>query len=277
MPRTGNAFDWFGILTWGNPQTTDGFSITGWNALRDDLKAELTRSLANDGTGSMTGQLKAAVGAVGAPGIVFSDELATGLYKISAGEWGFAVGGVLKYTFKSGAAVADNNTSVVTSAAITSALAAISAFVPKYASLTASAGSVAGTGAFQVLTGAAINTTWVDAVNPAVGITTNLTNGTMTIGTTGKYRITVNASMYPIEDISQTVRLAIFRDGSQQTSTLTTVSYFTGNGQEYRSFSSETILALTAGMVLDLRMNSPSPYTWSFLLGAITWTAEQIA
>jgi hypothetical protein len=214
MPRTGNTFDWALIDNWADPQTSSNFSISGWNALRDDLKAELTRSLTNDGTGSLTGQLKAYEGSVGTPGIAFSNEAATGWYRISANVWGFAVGGVLKYTFKDGALVSDNNTSVVTSAAITTALAAISAFTPRYGQLTLTGGIYSSSRVDELLTSARLAISWTTGT--ASGVTQDTTDGTLTVGATGIYRVTYSFSgnfAVGVADLGDSLRLMVKKVG----------------------------------------------------------------
>jgi microcystin-dependent protein len=58
----------------------------------EDIAAALTGRLSRDGTAAMVGPLQAALGTVGAPGIVFSTDPTTGLYKTTAGI-GVSVGG----------------------------------------------------------------------------------------------------------------------------------------------------------------------------------------
>lgn len=59
----------------------------------DDVGDEITNSLAIDGQSTMTGQLKAANGTAAAPAITFGSDLDCGLYRASANDVGFAVGG----------------------------------------------------------------------------------------------------------------------------------------------------------------------------------------
>jgi hypothetical protein len=63
------------------------------NSMLSDIASEITNSLERSGKGGMTGQFKAANGAVGAPGIAFDAEPTTGLYRAGAGDIRFAVGG----------------------------------------------------------------------------------------------------------------------------------------------------------------------------------------
>jgi microcystin-dependent protein len=70
----------------------------------EDIAAALTNRLSRDGTAAMTGALQLAVGAVGAPGAVFSTDPSSGFYKTTAGI-GVAVGGVKVAEFLPGGVV----------------------------------------------------------------------------------------------------------------------------------------------------------------------------
>lgn len=74
---------------------TAGTTITAsdFNENFTDIAAELTNSVAADGQTSMSGPLKAASGSVSAPGITFSSDTDSGLYRIGANNIGFAVNG----------------------------------------------------------------------------------------------------------------------------------------------------------------------------------------
>lgn len=273
MPRSGNTFDWGSIGNWSNPQASEGFDITGWNTLRNDLKAELTRSLANDGTGSMTGQLKAAVGTVAAPGISFSTDAATGFYEISSGVWGFAVAGVLEYTFKSGALVADNNTSVVTSSELTTALAAIGAMTPRYAVMSINARSYTGTGATEVLTSAKVGTSWT--TGETSGITASLANCTLTIAATGIYEVWYSSNTdFPGTATLKNLQLAIHKNGVQVTPTAHTATEIASLGNRYSQTASHYV-SLAVADVLDLRANGTN--TEVFVFTNVNWGARRIA
>jgi microcystin-dependent protein len=63
------------------------------NANNTDIASELTNSLPRDGQASMTGQLKAASGTVGAPGLSFGSDTDTGFYRKSANTVGVVAGG----------------------------------------------------------------------------------------------------------------------------------------------------------------------------------------
>jgi hypothetical protein len=60
-----------------------------------DVATALTASLAIDGQSAMTGQFKAADGSAAAPGITFSSDLNTGIYRIGSDSYGLAAGGAL--------------------------------------------------------------------------------------------------------------------------------------------------------------------------------------
>jgi hypothetical protein len=63
------------------------------NENNTDIANELTNSLALDGQSTMTGQIKAASGTVGAPGWSFSADLDCGFYRIGANNIGLALNG----------------------------------------------------------------------------------------------------------------------------------------------------------------------------------------
>jgi hypothetical protein len=73
------------------PSTTISSSDVNENFA--DLATEMTNSLALDGQSTMTGQIKAASGTVGAPGWSFSADLDCGMYRIGANNIGVAVNG----------------------------------------------------------------------------------------------------------------------------------------------------------------------------------------
>src|SRR6476661_10825212 len=73
------------------------------NANFSDIASELTNSLPIDGQAGMTGQLKAANGSVGAPGITFTSDLDSGLYRIGGDNIGFSIGGTKLLDLASGA------------------------------------------------------------------------------------------------------------------------------------------------------------------------------
>src|SRR5271156_1253489 len=96
MPRdsSGNY-----TLPSGNPVVTGTTISSSWgNTTLNDIASVLTASLDRNGNGSMNVALKVVDGAVGAPGIAFANEPATGIYRIGAAQMGVSVGGVLRLT-----------------------------------------------------------------------------------------------------------------------------------------------------------------------------------
>lgn len=81
--------------TAGNPVVTETTINSVWaNLLVADLGSEVTNSLDRQGRGGMLAGLKLLDGSVGTPGLTFTNELSSGLYRISAGNFAFSVGGV---------------------------------------------------------------------------------------------------------------------------------------------------------------------------------------
>lgn len=68
-------------------------TASGHNQNWDDLATEMTNSVAADGQTNMTGVLKHANGAVGAPSVTFASDTDSGMYRIGADNVGIAVGG----------------------------------------------------------------------------------------------------------------------------------------------------------------------------------------
>lgn len=64
----------------------------------NDLGNEITGSLARDGRGGMTGQLKVAAGTLASPGLVFTGDLNTGFMFETDGAWSFVVNGTKAFT-----------------------------------------------------------------------------------------------------------------------------------------------------------------------------------
>lgn len=78
----------------GNPVTTGTTITSSWaNTTLSDLRDELTDSLSRSAKGGMLAQLKAYAGTVGAPGVSFSTETNSGLYRAGAGDLRVAIGG----------------------------------------------------------------------------------------------------------------------------------------------------------------------------------------
>lgn len=91
MPRNGS----------GTMSVTNSFSSgttissSEMNANFTDFASEVTNSLARDGQSAMTGQLKITAGTAAAPGLIFSTDTDTGIYRVGADTLGIAVGGAI--------------------------------------------------------------------------------------------------------------------------------------------------------------------------------------
>jgi hypothetical protein len=70
-------------------------SSSEMNANFSDFASEVTNSLPRDGQAAMTGVLKLSAGTVAAPGLAFSTDTDTGIYRSGANEAAVAVGGVI--------------------------------------------------------------------------------------------------------------------------------------------------------------------------------------
>lgn len=68
-------------------------SSAAMNANFTDIATEITGSLPRDGQAAMTGQLQATAGSATSPGIAFSGDTNTGVFRKAADTLGFAVGG----------------------------------------------------------------------------------------------------------------------------------------------------------------------------------------
>jgi microcystin-dependent protein len=68
-------------------------SSSDYNENFSDMGTEMTNSLPRDGQAGMSGQFKAAVGTVGAPGMSFLGDLDMGFYRIGADNLGVALAG----------------------------------------------------------------------------------------------------------------------------------------------------------------------------------------
>lgn len=92
-------------------------SATAENTFDSDLATEITNSLDRTGKGSMQAALKLTDGSVTAPGVAFSNETGTGLFRNAASDLRLAVAGVLRAFwnstgFKVISAVADGASAV---------------------------------------------------------------------------------------------------------------------------------------------------------------------
>jgi len=70
-------------------------SSSEMNANFTDFASEVTNSLPRDGQAAMTGQLKITAGTAAAPGLIFSTDTDTGIYRVGADTVGIAVGGAI--------------------------------------------------------------------------------------------------------------------------------------------------------------------------------------
>lgn len=98
--------------------TGDTILPTQHNPPFEDVAAGLTARLMRSGAGPMTGPLKGADGAVGAPGYTFGSALTTGLYKTTAG-FGVSIGGTLVAEFGAGGLLSGVQTVAITDQAVT--------------------------------------------------------------------------------------------------------------------------------------------------------------
>src|SRR5262252_10035920 len=71
------------------------------NSNYSDIAAALTQSLATTGVSTMTGQIKAAAGTVGAPSYAWGTDTNTGFYLAGSHQIGWAANGVQGATFNS--------------------------------------------------------------------------------------------------------------------------------------------------------------------------------
>jgi hypothetical protein len=81
----------------GNPVVTSTVIASSWaNTTLSDLATAMTDSLSRSGLGGMTAAFKIADGTAGAPGLSFTTEPTSGLYKISAGVFGYSISTTLR-------------------------------------------------------------------------------------------------------------------------------------------------------------------------------------
>lgn len=92
MPRNSQGIY---SLPAGNPVVSGTTITSSWaNATMPDLGDEITNSLDRNGRGGMLAPFKIADGTAGAPGMAFSNEPSTGMWRASAGVIGFSTLGV---------------------------------------------------------------------------------------------------------------------------------------------------------------------------------------
>lgn len=79
----------------GNPVVSGTTISSTWaNTSLSDIEAEITDSLSRSGKGAMTAPLELAAGSVAAPGLSFSLETNSGIFRNAAGDIRFVIGGV---------------------------------------------------------------------------------------------------------------------------------------------------------------------------------------
>jgi hypothetical protein len=92
MPRASNGT--YTLYTPGNPvQSLTTISSAWANNTLDDIAQALTDSLSRSGNGGMQAPLALAAGAVGTPGLTWSNETTSGLYRAGAGDFRWAISG----------------------------------------------------------------------------------------------------------------------------------------------------------------------------------------
>ena len=85
-----------GTYTLPNPALVSGNTIESAdeNATRNDIASELTDSLSRSGKGGMSAAFRAADGSLAAPGISFTNDTNSGIYRIGADNWAMVCGGI---------------------------------------------------------------------------------------------------------------------------------------------------------------------------------------
>ncbi len=92
MPR--NSSGTYSLYTPGNPVVPSTVITTTWaNNTLSDIATALTDSLSRSGDGGMTAPLELASGAIGTPGLSWTAESTSGLYRAGAGDFRYAIGG----------------------------------------------------------------------------------------------------------------------------------------------------------------------------------------
>jgi len=97
MPR--NVSGTYSLYTPGNPVVPSTVITTTWaNNTLSDLATAMTDSLSRSGQGGMSAPLQLAAGAVGTPGLTWTAETTSGLYRAGAGDFRYSISGVDKLT-----------------------------------------------------------------------------------------------------------------------------------------------------------------------------------
>jgi hypothetical protein len=88
----------------GNPVVSGTTVSTTWaNNTLGDISTELTNSLDRSGRGGMTGQFKASSGTVNLPGIAFSSDTNSGLYRVGSHDLAMSVNATKVVDYQAGA------------------------------------------------------------------------------------------------------------------------------------------------------------------------------
>lgn len=111
MPR--NASGTY-TLPSGNPVVAGTTIEASWaNTTLSDVANELTNSLSRTGAGGMLAPFRVADGTLGAPGLGFTNETSSGLYRPSASNVSMAVSGVLSMTWSNANVVVPSGITLV--------------------------------------------------------------------------------------------------------------------------------------------------------------------
>jgi hypothetical protein len=98
----------------GNPVVTGTTISSTWaNGTLSDLSTEMTDSLSRSGKGGMLAALRGIDGTVASPALSFTNETGSGLYRIGASDYGFALQGTKTFEFTtSGFRLNDGSTGI---------------------------------------------------------------------------------------------------------------------------------------------------------------------
>jgi hypothetical protein len=116
MPRNGSGAM---SLTTSFVPETDALA-EDVNTVLEDIRDEITNSLAADGQTAMTGAFRAVDGSAAAPGITFASDLDTGIYRIGSNSFGVTANGAIVATINaSGITLASGKTLTVGGSSVT--------------------------------------------------------------------------------------------------------------------------------------------------------------
>jgi hypothetical protein len=222
----------------GNPVVSGtAISSTVHNATMADIATEITNSLDRTGRGDMTGALQLYAGSVSAPGLTFSGNTASGLYKAASNDLRMAINGaqVSKWT-STGLAVTGKLTTTATN----------STFVGNVA--VDSAGSNTGTTANVLLIGSPTSGEAIGSKRSAGGNQFGLdfyTGGaqSMSITNTGGVRIPGSTATHPGTAITASYGASYTID-------------FGSTGPAACASSAQTLTGVTAGGVCMVSSDS---------------------